>query len=471
MHLTPPPTKLWLCVAQMANDYGLPVFTHLAETPAEVDESKRSFGNSVIRRVYENGLLDAPTVAAHCVAIDEFEMKLLKQKGASVAHNPSANTKISSGIAPIASMLDLGVNVALGTDGPASNNDLDLFEEMRLATFLAKTSTGDPTKLPAWQVLQMATCNGAKALGLENKCGSLEAGKQADIIVIDSQKLHNYPHYTQSNPLAVYSQIVYAVKSSDVRHTIVDGKWLMRDQALLTIDESNLYKASQEYADQIGAFLSTRETDVLRKLVAISLGIERGETYEVQIKSSIDDPSVVEELFDHDDVSIQRTVHYRQYDTYFHFSDLKAGIVRYREDDKIGANGEVTSVRSRLTYTNPLSERSILGSAILSHSRFHSPADRPLRFYREFFHDSRESELIKERRRWHIYFRGVPFFLHVDRVIKPQLSGHFLELKSRTWSSEDAEVKAHLIQDMLKILGIEAENLIKEDYVEFPEAV
>ena len=459
-----------LC-SKLANDYGLPLFTHLAETPAEVDESKRSFGNTVIRRVYENGLLDAPTVAAHCVAIDEFEMKLLKHKGASVAHNPSANTKISSGIAPIASMLDLGVNVALGTDGPASNNDLDLFEEMRLATFLAKTSTGDPTKLPAWQVLQMATCNGAKALGLEEKCGSLEAGKQADIIVIDSQKLHNFPHYTQSNPLAVYSQIVYAVKSSDVRHTIVDGKWLMRDRALLTIDESNLYKASQGYADQIGAFLSSRETDVLRKLVAISLGIERGETYEVQIKASIDDPSVVEELFDHDDVSIQRTVHYRQYDTYFHFSDLKAGMVRYREDDKIGANGEVTSVRSRLTYTNPLSERSILGSAILSHSRFHSPADRPLRFYREYFHDSRESELIKERRRWHIYFRGVPFFLHVDRVIKPQLPGHFLELKSRTWSSEDAEAKAHLIQDLLKILGIEAEDLIKEDYVEFPESV
>ena len=459
-----------LC-SKLANDFGLPVFTHLAETPAEVDESKRSFGNTVIRRVYENGLLDAPTVAAHCVAIDEFEMKLLKHKGASVAHNPSANTKISSGIAPIASMLDLGVNVALGTDGPASNNDLDLFEEMRLATFLAKTSTGDPTKLPAWQVLQMATCNGAKALGLEEKCGSLEAGKQADIIVIDSQNLHNFPHYTQSNPLAVYSQIVYAVKSSDVRHTIVDGKWLMRDRALLTIDESNLYKASQEYAEQIGAFLSSRETDVLRKLVAISLGIERGETYEVQIKASIDDPSVVEELFDHDDVSIQRTVHYRQYDTYFHFSDLKAGMVRYREDDKIGANGEVTSVRSRLTYTNPLSERSILGSAILSHSRFHSPADRPLRFYREYFHDSRESELIKERRRWHIYFRDVPFFLHVDRVLKPQLSGHFLELKSRTWSSEDAEAKAHLIQDMLKILGIEAEDLIKEDYVEFPESV
>lgn len=453
----------------LALEYGVSIFTHLAETTAEVEESQRDFGQSVIRRVAANGLLDAPTVAAHCVAIDEGEIRILQQNGTAVAHNPSANTKISSGIAPIAALLDAGVTVALGTDGPASNNDLDMFEEMRLATFLAKTSTGDPTKLPAWQVLQMATCNGAKALGLDAICGSLEVGKHADVIVVDSQNLHNFPQYTHSNPFAVYSQLVYAVKSSDVRHTIVDGTWLMRDRQLLTINEGTIYDQSQEYADRIGKFLSTRESDVLRKLVAISLGIERGETYEVQIKAAIADPWIIEELFDHDEVVIQRTVHYRQYDTYFHFADPNAGMVRYREDDRIGVNGEVTSVRSRLTYTNPFNERSILGSAVLSHSRFYSPADRPLRFYREYFHEARESELIKERRRWQIQFRGVPFFIHIDRIINPQYPGHYLEIKSRTWSAEDAEEKAHLIQEMIGILGIESQAIIPRDYVDLPK--
>jgi len=453
----------------LALEFEVPIFTHLAETPAEVEESQRNFGHSVIRRVAENGLLDAPTVAAHCVAIDEGEMLLMKQKGASVAHNPSANTKISSGIAPIASLLEMGVNVALGTDGPASNNDLDMFEEMRLATFLAKTSTGDPTQLPAWQVLQMATSNGAKALGLGDICGSLEIGKRADLIVIDSRQLHNFPHYTQSNPLAVYSQLVYAVKSSDVLHSLVDGQWLMRDRELLTIDEGQLYQESQEYADRIGEFLSNRETDVLRKLVAISMGMERGETYEVQIKVPIADPWIVEELFDQEDVHILRSVHYRQYDVYFHFEDANAGMVRYREDDRIGANDEVTSVRSRLTYTNPMSERSILGSVILSHSRFYSLADRPLRFYREYFHDAQETELIKERRRWHIQFREVPFFVHVDRVSQPQLDGHFLEIKSRTWSAEDADAKAHMILEMLGVLEIDPANIIPLDYIDFPD--
>ena len=461
--------EIMVLCRNLALEYDLPIFTHLAETPAEVEESQRDFGQTVIRRVAANGLLDAPTVAAHCVAIDEGEMRLMRQKGTAVAHNPSANTKISSGIAPIAALLDAGVTVALGTDGPASNNDLDMFEEMRLATFLAKTSTGDPTKLPAWQVLQMSTCNGAKALGLDALCGSLEVGKHADIIVIDSQQLHNFPHYTRSNPQAVYSQLVYAVKSSDVCHSLVDGVWLMRNRQLLTIDEGAIFDESQGYADRIGVFLSAREGDVLRKLVAISLGIERGETYEVQLKATVVDPWVVEELFDHEEVEIQRTVHYRQYDTYFHFDDPRAGMVRYREDDSISGVGEVTSVRSRLTYTNPFNERSILGSAVLSHSRFYSPADRPLRFYREYFQGAHESELVKERRRWQILFRGVPFFLHVDRITRPDLPGHFIELKSRTWSAEDAEEKARLIQEMLGILGIGANDIIPRDYVELPQ--
>ncbi len=454
---------------ELALEHQVPIFTHLAETPQEVEESQRDFGQSVIRRVATNGLLDARTVAAHCVAIDDDEIHLLQQKGVAVAHNPSANTKLSSGIAPVTALLRAGVTVALGTDGPASNNDLDMFEEMRLATFLAKTITGDPTSLPAWQTLKMATQNGAKALGLDTLCGSLEVGKRADLIVIDGQRLHNFPHYSSSNSKAFFSQLVYAAKSADVRHTIVDGTWLMRDRQLLTIDEQVLYPKAQGYANRVGEFLASREGDVLHKLVAISLGIERGETYEVQVKAYATDPWVVEELLDHEDVEVQRAVHYRQYDTYFHFSDPKAGILRYREDDLISGTGEVTSVRSRLTYTSPLTERRLLDTAVLSHSRFYSQADRPLRFYQEYFKEAKISELAKERRRWQIRFREVSFFLHVDRITQPKLPQHFIELKSRTWSSEDALEKVHLIQEMLNILGIEREAIIAHDYVDFPE--
>ena len=184
-----------------------------------------------------------------------------------------------------------------------------------------------------------------------------------------------------------------------------------------------LYPSAQSYAERIGEFLSDREGDTLRKLVAISHGIERGETYEVQLKAAIEDPWVVEELFDHEAVEIQRSVHYRQYDNYFHFEDPRAGVVRYREDDRLDSSGEVSTVRSRLTYTNPLEERQFLGAAVLSHSRFISAADRPLRFYREFFQGAREKELVKERRRWQILYRGVSFFLHVDRIIQPAQTG------------------------------------------------
>ncbi|MCA9890123.1 MAG: amidohydrolase, partial [Anaerolineae bacterium] len=211
----------------LARDNNLPLMIHIAETQREVDDMKAERSMRVVNWVKEVGVLDVPIIAAHCVHIDEVEMRILKASGASVAHCPSANLKLASGIAPVSQMLDLGLNVAIGTDGPASNNDLDMFEEMRLAALVAKVNPIDPTAVPAHTALTMATRNGAKALGLEGKVGVLASGMLADVIVVDAQTTHNTPHFDH-NPQAVYSQLVYASKSHDVRHTICHGKFLMK---------------------------------------------------------------------------------------------------------------------------------------------------------------------------------------------------------------------------------------------------
>ena len=185
----------------------------------------------VIPWVKKQRLLDAKLVAAHCVHVDEGEMRTLKNAGAGVVHNPSSNLKLASGIAPVMKMLETGLNVGLGTDGPASNNDLDMFEEMRLAAFLAKGTTGDPTVAPAAAVLEMATRGGARALGLEDQIGSLEAGKRADLIVVDLSAPRLHPLY---DPV---SHLVYAAKGADVRHVVVEGRVVMRDRKVTTLDE------------------------------------------------------------------------------------------------------------------------------------------------------------------------------------------------------------------------------------------
>jgi 5-methylthioadenosine/S-adenosylhomocysteine deaminase len=450
---------------ELALKYDVPQIIHLAESKLEVEDNQRDYGKTVIPWVKSVGLFESKVLAAHCVHVDDHEIRNLRDHGVSVAHCPSANLKLASGIAPIKQMLDYGVTVGIGTDGPASNNDLDMFEEMRLAALLAKTASMDPTALPARQALLMATRQGAKALFLDDVTGSLEVGKRADIIVVDSQPLHNMPHY-DVNKDAVYSQIVYAGKSSDVRHVMVNGKWLMRDRQLLTLNEEELRQKAAEYATQIGVFLGKHEEDVLRKLLAIGGGIERAESFEVQAKAVLRDPSIIEELLSREDVEVLRSVHYRQYDTYFVFDDSKKGRLRYREDDRMDENGNVQSVRSRLTFTEATKEREFNRAVLLSRSRFIAPADRPLRFYQEYFHGASQRELIKERRRWRINYQDVLYFVNVDRVLHPPLPDTFIEIKSHTWSLSDAENKAARIREMLKVLGIDDKDIIHADYLE-----
>ena len=222
--------------AELAAEFDVPLHTHLSETLQEVENSRRQHGMPVVPWVKKQGLFGAKVLAAHCVHVDEGEMRALKNAGAGVAHNPTSNLKLAAGIAPVARMLELGSNVGIGTDGPASNNDLDMFEEMRLAALLAKGCSGDPTALPAREALAMATRIGARALHMDHITGSLEAGKRADFIVVDLAGCTTCRPFAR-DPNAIYAQIVYAAKSTDVVDVMCNGRWLMRDRALLTLDE------------------------------------------------------------------------------------------------------------------------------------------------------------------------------------------------------------------------------------------
>jgi 5-methylthioadenosine/S-adenosylhomocysteine deaminase len=395
--------------------------------------------------------------------VDEGEIRALKDARAGVAHNPTSNLKLGSGVAPIAKMLDLGVPVGIGTDGTASNNDLDMFEEMRLAALLAKGISGDPTALPARQALAMATRVGAHAIHLGAITGSLEPGKCADLIVVDLDQAHNMPRFGR-DPDAIYAQLVYAAKASDVVDVMCDGQWLMRDRRLLTLDEADLRSASADIARRIDAFLIRREQSVLQKLIAIG-GATEQESFEIQVKARLGSVDTVLRALVGDEITVIRAVHYHQYDTYFFFDDPTQGRLRYREDEFLDDQDAVTSARARLTLTGP-SREAAFGSVLLFRSRFFAPATHSPRFYREYFKPQRERDIEKDRRRWLVGYRGVQFYVHVDRLLNPATDGYFLEVKSRTWSRRDAEDKAAVITALLERLGAHTGETIEADYVD-----
>ncbi|HLY27004.1 MAG TPA: amidohydrolase family protein [Aggregatilineales bacterium] len=452
--------------AVLAREYDVPLLIHLAETKLEVENSRTEFGMPVIPRVKKLEVLNAKTLAAHCVHVDSGEIRTLFNHNTGVAHCPTSNLKLASGIAPVKEMLERELNVGIGTDGPASNNDLDMFEEMRLAAILAKGATNDPVVLPAKQALTMATRLGAQAMHQGSLTGSLEVGKRADLIAVDRHTLHSSPAFERDRD-SIYSQIVYATKSTDVRHVMVNGAWLMRDRALLTIDVESTLKEAQAVARKIDLFLMAREGNVLNKLIAIG-GVAQTESFEIQVKARVDDPDVLNPLFSDSRVEVVKQNHYRQYDSYFLFDEESQGRVRYREDDMINDQGQVENVRTRLTFTSPTKEREFDESVLLSRSEFIAPADRPQRFYREYFRPTHEYEIQKERRRWHIHYKGVLFYVNLDTLTHPQNDGIFMEIKTQTWSKRDAEYKATLIAEILvDILGLTPDKRVRKEYLEF----
>ncbi len=449
----------------LATEYDVPLLIHLSEMRQEVEDSRQEFGMPVVPRVKKLNLFEAKTLAAHCVHVDSGEIRTLFNHHVGVAHCPTSNLKLANGIAPIAEMLARELNVGIGTDGPASNNDLDMFEEIRLAAILAKGATLEPTTLPAKQALLMATRMGAEAMHQGEITGSLEAGKRADIIIIDRNRLHNTPQFARDLDV-VYGQVVYAAKSADIAHVMVNGAWLMRERELLTVNEQEVMTQANAMAGKIDAFLVGREGSVINKLIAIG-GIEQEESFEIQVKARISGEAALAPLLGDHRTQIVKQVRYRQYDTYFIFGDESNGRVRYREDDSLDYKSTVTNVRTRITFTSPTKEREFDDSVLLSRSQFIASADRPLRFYREYFRPTEERNLEKERLRWHVLYKGVLFYVNLDTLISPAVDGQFVEIKSRTWSRRDADYKAGLISEMLAdILGLTPEKRVRMEYIE-----
>ncbi len=453
----------------LAKEFDVPLLIHIAEMKQEVEDSRTEFGMPVVPRVKKLGLFEAKTLAAHCVHVDSGEIRTMFNHNVGVAHCPTSNLKLANGIAPVVEMLERELKVGIGTDGASSNNVLDMFEEVRLAAILSKGATQEPTVIPARQALLMATRMGAEAMHMGHLTGSLEPGKRADIIIVDRNTIHGAPRFERNHD-TTYSQLVYASKSTDVAHVLINGAWVMRNRELLTIEVQPTIDAANALAKKIDRFLLSREGNVLNKLIAIG-GVEQEESFEIQVKARIESAEALAPLLNDYRVQVVKKSHYRQYDTYFLFMDESQGRVRYREDDLIDEKGAVASVRSRLTFTAPTKEREFDEAVLLSRSQFLAPADRPLRFYREYFRPNEERHIEKERIRWHLLYKGVLFYVNLDHMINPDVDGMFIEIKSRTWSQKDAEYKAMLISEMLvNVLGLLPEKRVRMEYIELVPA-
>jgi len=237
---------------EAAMQLGVPISIHMSESPFELQYSKDTFGMTSIEMYESIGFFEGPTIAAHVVWPTETEIPILARRQVGVIHNPTSNMKIASGIAPVAEMLAAGVRVGLGTDGAASNNDLDMWEEMRLAAFLQKVDRMDPEVLPADTVLSMATTGGATAIGLGDSIGSLEVGKRADLIQVAFDDVHHVPTYD------VVSHLVYVTDEQDVAAVVVDGKLLMLEGEMLTIDTERVAAEATAFAARIQQALEQR---------------------------------------------------------------------------------------------------------------------------------------------------------------------------------------------------------------------
>lgn len=227
----------------LAVERGVPLILHLAETMQEVKEVEAKFGKRPVHYLKDLGLLGPHLILDHCVHVDESEMELLREHSVNVVHNPESNMKLASGIAPVPEMIARAIKVGLGTDGCASNNNLDMFGEMDTAAKLHKVNKLDPTVMSAHTIITMATIQGARVLNLEEKIGSLIVGKKADIIVIDLNSPHLTPLY---NP---YSHIVYAANGNDVKHSVINGRIVMENRRLLTIDTEDVMENARQESE------------------------------------------------------------------------------------------------------------------------------------------------------------------------------------------------------------------------------
>ncbi len=238
-------TEHLLAIRKLSDTLDAPIVIHVAETKKERDDILAQKGATPVNYLNRIGFLNDRVIAAHTVFVTDDEIDILNSKGVGAAHNPQSNMKLASGTAPVPQMLSKNVAVGLGTDGAASNNDLDMWEEMDTAAKLHKLISGDPKTLTAEQAFEMATIRGARALDLDKITGSIEVGKRADLAIVDLDSLHQTPMYN------IYSHLVYATKASDVRTVIINGRLVMLDRALLTLNESAIKRDANAYRIKI----------------------------------------------------------------------------------------------------------------------------------------------------------------------------------------------------------------------------
>jgi len=450
-------------VVRISQEFDVPLVTHVSETKLEVTEWLKAYNMPPVVWMEEQGVLEAKVIAAHCVHVNEREIGILAKRGVGVAHNPTSNLKLASGIAPVAQMLAAGVNVGIGTDGCASNNNLDMFEEIHLSALLPKVQMKNPVAVPASEAMTMATIMGAKALHMDHLIGSIEPGKRADLTVVEMNNAHMVPRFNTTGQ-NVYSQLVYAARSNDVVHVIINGKVVLRYRKLLTIDEDAVLEEARQLGQRINRFFVKRETNLLDKLVAIG-GLKQQETFEIQVKGRVPSVETVQDGLKNPDIRIVRQTVRDQYDNYFLFDESSLGRIRYREDAVLTQDGTESPIYT-LTLTEPAKEAVYDDCVVLTRARYTAPANRSLRFYREYFQASSEKEIVKHRRRWRIRYKGMDFAINVDKVTRPEQESYFAEIKSRTWSKEDALRKASLLSELLKIIGASTDDLILHEYVD-----
>jgi len=232
-------------VSRLSRERGVRIHTHASENPTECDLVRQRIGLDNVAYFHSLGMSGPHVTLAHCVWLTAEEQRLLRETGTVVCHCPSSNLKLASGIAKVPELMDAGVHVCLGADGAPCNNNLDLFVEMRLAALLHKPRVG-PLAMPPMRVLEMATLEGARALGLEKEVGSLEEGKRGDVTVVDVRGLHTLP-----TPESVLGVLVHAARSTDVSHVAIDGQLVMKDRQLLTLDARDVAERAQKHAARI----------------------------------------------------------------------------------------------------------------------------------------------------------------------------------------------------------------------------
>jgi 5-methylthioadenosine/S-adenosylhomocysteine deaminase len=242
--------ELLIASKALADRYQVPLATHFLENKTEAKQLKEKLGKRASTFLKEIGLLDERFIGFHCVIMDEEDIGLFADRGCKVVHNPESNMKLASGVAPVSAMLKGGIVVGLGTDGCASNNNLDMFQEMDTAAKLEKSARLDPTVMSARTVIRMATRNGAGTLGLESLIGTLEVGKKADLCIVDMNKPHLTPMYDE------YSHLVYAVNGADVDTVLINGRIVMQNRKLLTIDEGEAMRRVRQIAERVRRSLS-----------------------------------------------------------------------------------------------------------------------------------------------------------------------------------------------------------------------